>query len=86
MTDQVAFAALIKELKVYTTVDLDKEARITMKFIPADEVIDSLNKLIRGDQTVMVGVVSMTEGELNNRENNHGDQAVPPKKQRKPKG
>jgi hypothetical protein len=84
MPDQLAFLALIKELKVYTTVDLDKEGRITMKFLPTDEVVDSLNKLMRGDKTVMV--VIMPDPAIENRESIDVRKTIPTRKQRKPKG
>jgi hypothetical protein len=57
---KTAFPALIRELKVYTTVDLDKEAKITLRFRPTDEVIDSLNRLMRGDEEVMVAFVPLS--------------------------
>jgi hypothetical protein len=58
---QASFPALIKELKIYTTVDLDKEARITLRFRPTDELIDGLNRLMRGDQEIMAAIVEIDE-------------------------
>lgn len=78
---QVSFEALIKELKVYTTVDLDKEARITLKFMPEDEVIDRLNRMMRGDRTLSVGIVARIDETIENNSN-----AIQKRTKRKPKG
>ena len=65
---KTAFPALIRELKVYTTVDLDKEAKITLRFRPTDEVIDSLNRLMRGDEEIMVAIVDPADKTEKNNE------------------
>ena len=84
MPDQVAFPAQIKLISVKSLITNDTEGELKLRFLPTDEVLETLHKLHRGDANVMV--VVMPDTEINNRENNHGNQAIRAEKQRKPKG
>ena len=84
MPDQVAFLAQIKLISVKSLQTNDLEGELKLHFLPTDDVLEVLHRLHKGDANVTV--VVMPETEINNRENNNGNQDIPPKKQRKPKG
>ena len=54
---KVAIKALIKQVTVKSLVSGDKEARLTLDFLPKDEDINILNQLHKPDDTVMVVIM-----------------------------
>lgn len=58
---EASFPALIKSITVRSLVSGDKEGQIVLRFLPTDDVMDSLNKLHRADGQVMIGIVSIPE-------------------------
>ena len=54
---KVAIKALIKQVTVKSLVSGDKEARLTLDFLPKDEDINILNQLHKPDDTVMVVII-----------------------------
>jgi len=51
---KVAFPALIKQLTVKSLVCGDKEARLTLQFLPTDDILDKINKLHKADDDIFV--------------------------------
>ena len=57
---KVAFPALMKKLEVKSLKSLDKWARLILEFkVPDDELITGLNRLMKADSEVMVGLVEI---------------------------
>lgn len=54
---KVAFKALIKQLTVKSLVCGEKEARLLLEFKPENEDLNSLNKLHKPDDQVMVVIM-----------------------------
>jgi hypothetical protein len=87
MPDQIAFRAQIKLISVKSLQSLDTEGELRLRFFPADAVLEVLHRLHKGDANVMVVVMPDTnDSEINNREKTDGQEAVPTRRQRKPKG
>ena len=54
---KVAFEALIKQLTIKSLVCGEKEARLLLEFKPKDEDINTLNKLHKPDDQIMVVIM-----------------------------
>ena len=54
---KIAFNALIKQLTIKSLVCGEKEARLLLEFRPKDEDINSLNKLHKPDDQIMVVIM-----------------------------
>ena len=56
------FLALIKQITSKSLVSGDKSARVILEFdAPSDELMDSLNRLHRGDELVEVNIQNCKE-------------------------
>ena len=53
---QAKFGALIKQISIKSLVSGDKEVELRLRFIPTDELVDKLNKLMRADELVGVEI------------------------------
>jgi len=84
MPDKIAFPAQIKLISVKSLISNDTEGELKLRFLPTEEVLEILHRLHRGDANVMVVVMPNTE--INNREKTDGQEAVPARNKRKPKG
>ena len=49
-----AFNAMIKQLTVKSLVCGDKEARLTLDFLPTDDMLDSINRLHKADDEIFI--------------------------------
>ena len=58
---KVAFPALIKQLTVKSLVCGDKEARLTLQFLPTDDILDTINKLHKADDSIMIVLMDEKE-------------------------
>ena len=58
---KVAFKALVKQMKIRSLVSGDKEAEMILRFLPTDEMLDSINRLHKADDDIYV--VLMDKGE-----------------------
>ncbi len=54
---KVAFMALVKQVTVKSLVCGEKEARLLLEFKPKDEDINTLNKLHKPDDQIMVVIM-----------------------------
>jgi len=51
---KVAFKALVKQMKIRSLVSGDKEAEMILRFLPTDDMLDSINRLHKADDEIMV--------------------------------
>lgn len=57
---KIAFKALIKQLTVKSLICGEKEARLLLEFKPKDEDINTLNKLHKPDEQIMIVIMDET--------------------------
>ena len=53
---KVAFEAQIIKIDVRKSATMDKEGKLLIEFLPTNEIVDKLNKLMKVDETVKVEV------------------------------
>ncbi len=53
---KVEFEAEIININVKKDVTMDKRGKLWLEFLPEDETVDSLNKLMKIDETVKVEI------------------------------
>jgi len=51
---KVAFKALVKQMKIRSLVSGDKEAEMILRFLPTDNMLDSINRLHKADDDIFV--------------------------------
>ena len=51
---KVAFEALVKQMKIRSLVSGDKEAEMILRFLPTDNMLDSINRLHKADDDIFV--------------------------------
>jgi len=51
---KIAFEAQINKIIIKKCITQDKEGTLWLEFLPTDNLVDSLNKLMRVDETVKV--------------------------------
>jgi len=51
---KVALKALVKQVKIRSLVSGDKEAEMILRFLPTDEMLDSINRLHKADDDIFV--------------------------------
>ena len=53
---KVAFEAQIIKIDIRKSHSMDKEGKLWIEFLPTDEIVNKLNKLMKVDETVKVEV------------------------------
>ena len=53
---KVEFEAEIININVKKSITMDKTGKLWIEFLPTDELVDSLNKLMKVDETVKVEI------------------------------
>ena len=51
---KVAFKALVKQVKIRSLVSGDKEAELILRFLPTDDILDTINRLHKADDEIMI--------------------------------
>ena len=51
---KVAFKALVKQMKIRSLVSGDKEAELILRFLPTDDMLDSINRLHKADDEIFI--------------------------------
>jgi len=51
---KVAFKALVKQMKIRSLVSGDKEAEMILRFLPTDDMLDSINRLHKADDEIFI--------------------------------
>jgi hypothetical protein len=80
---KTAFPALIKLVSVKSLLSGDKEGEIRLRFAPADDVMDALQRLHRADKEVMVAIVELSD---KSEQNQNEEPTLQKRTKRKPKG
>jgi len=58
---KVAFKALVKQVKIKSLVSGDKEAEMILRFLPTDDILDTINKLHKADDDIFVVLMDEEE-------------------------
>ncbi len=53
---KVAFEAQIVKIDIRKSATMDKEGKLWIEFLPKDDIVDKLNKLMKVDETVKVEI------------------------------
>lgn len=53
---KVSFDALIVKVNIRRSASMDKEGKLTLEFLPEDETVDQLNRLMVVDEQVSVEI------------------------------
>ncbi len=58
---KIAFRALIKQVNIKSLVSGDKEAEMILRFLPTDDILDTINKLHKADDSIMIVLMDEKE-------------------------